>query len=165
MLSNRAPPEREGLLKAPGLLGCSLPTLEPRRDTGLHVSEIPVEVLHRVLDNFELSSDEYNVGIDQSPTIRVRFDYPLNNPIIAEFRQPQGWLFGDFIVAVANKYGEIYAEEKATTSIPVGQASAFLINRNETDGKYGIWGHDIEDLRLTGVSKGEDGVYELDIES
>ena len=26
-----------------------------------------------------------------------------------------------------------------------------IINRNETDGKYGIWGHDLEDLDLSTI--------------
>jgi len=54
------------------------------------------------------------------------------------------------VLAISKKYHEIYDEEErtaATKTIPMAQRKT-LANRNETDGKYGIWGHDLSDLML-----------------
>lgn len=54
---------------------------------------------------------------------------------------------------ISKKYHEIYIEEEAsatTKTIPVEKREG-LINRNETNGKYGIWGHDLSDLDLSSV--------------
>jgi len=98
-----------------------------------------------------------------SGAIRVRFTYPLDKPVIAEFTQAE-WTVQKFIDAVCAHYQQIYREESATTKNPVARAWP-LVNRNQTTGKYGIWGHDIEDLVLIGFSKGSDGVFDLVLES
>ena len=57
------------------------------------------------------------------------------------------------ILAISKKYNEVYAEEEKTANtktIPIDKRTG-LINRNETDGKYGIWGHDLSDLDLSGI--------------
>jgi hypothetical protein len=44
-----------------------------------------------------------------------------------------------------------------------------MYNRNETNGKYGIWGHDIADLDISGISvyktKNGEIILTLNIES
>ncbi len=104
--------------------------------------DVKITTVLEVLKEFKKGS----TVVDPLPTIRVKFDYPLKYPIIAEFTRPQGWSITDFIEVIATKYKEIYEEEDIT-------------------GEYGIWGHGIGDLWLEGFSKGEDGVYQLDIGS
>jgi hypothetical protein len=137
----------------------------PDRMPAAYECWIPISEMHeRGLAMFG-NPEEYDIDptevIAPAGTIQVRFDYPLSNPFVAEFSQPQEWAAQDFILAVCNKYEEIYAEEAATTKVvPIGHQGS-LANRNQTNGKYGIWGHVIEDLSLEGFNKGEDGIYEL----
>lgn len=86
--------------------------------------------------------------------ITLIIDYPLNKP--AEFllkSSEKGFTKKQLAIEISKKYHEIYkAEEHSakTKTIPVEKREG-LINRNETDGKYGIWGHDIGDLDLSSV--------------
>lgn len=100
-------------------------------------------------------------------------DYPLNKPVEIPIKSTSanGFTKEDLAIIVSREYKRIYQEEEATANIkttPMEQRKG-LINRNQTDGKYGIWGHDIEDLDLSGISviKDEKGqIYiELMIES
>lgn len=85
-------------------------------------------------------------------SIRVLIDYPLNKPVFFELSaQAEGFSRRELILAISNKYHEIYqAEEKtaAQKTIPLDERKG-LINRNQTDGEYGIWGHDLSDLDLS----------------
>ena len=54
-------------------------------------------------------------------------------------------------MAICDLYRDIYETEEATTKIPTANIPGML-NRCETNGVYGIWGHSIEDLLLTEVS-------------
>ncbi len=55
---------------------------------------------------------------------------------------------------IAKTYDNIYQEEDETIidikEIPKKDRKG-LMNRNETDGRYGIWGHDLEDLVLESI--------------
>jgi hypothetical protein len=82
----------------------------------------------------------------------VVLDYPLrkeaNFPISAS--SPGGFTRSELARKVADLYKRVYEEEEQTTKIaviPLEQRKG-LINRNETNGKYGIWGHDLSDLVL-----------------
>ena len=49
-------------------------------------------------------------------------------------------------------YEEIYDEEEAsaiTKTLPMSERK--IMNRNQTDGIYGIWGHDLDDIAISGV--------------
>lgn len=52
--------------------------------------------------------------------------------------------------AISTLYQCIYADETRTSSIAVGHMPG-MMNRNETNGKYGIWGHELGDLVISGV--------------
>lgn len=60
-------------------------------------------------------------------------------------------------------YRRIYDEE--TRSMTNLKPSGTLLNRGFSNGKYGIWGHDLGDLDMHAVYKGIDGVYGLLIDS
>jgi hypothetical protein len=93
----------------------------------------------------------------------VVLDYPLrkevNFPISAS--SPRGFTRSELARKVADLYKRVYEEEEQTSKIaviPLEQRKG-LINRNETNGKYGIWGHDLSDLDLhtIEISRGADG--------
>ncbi|MBD8084197.1 hypothetical protein [Chryseobacterium caseinilyticum] len=85
--------------------------------------------------------------------INLLIDYPLKKPAKIELSNPNGFTRKDLILEISNNYHKIYAEEETTAkikTIPLEKRTD-LINRNETNGKYGIWGHDLADLDLSGI--------------
>lgn len=92
--------------------------------------------------------------------ITLIIDYPLNKPTSFVLTSSKnGFTKKQLVLEISKKYHEIYLEEEATAktkTIPIDKRG-MLINRNETDGKYGIWGHDIGDLDLSYIE-----VYELE---
>lgn len=106
------------------------------------------------------------------PKVRLVIDYPVRSPVIFELTTPNnGFTRKQIILAISQKFHQMYAEEEKTArtkTTPMDKRQS-LINRNETDGKYGIWGHDLADLQLSTIdvyqnAQGE--IYlELDIES
>jgi hypothetical protein len=82
----------------------------------------------------------------------VVLDYPLRKefgfPISAS--SSKGFTRAELVRKIADLYKKVYEEEERTSKIaviPMEQRKR-LINRNETNGKYGIWGHDLDDLVL-----------------
>jgi hypothetical protein len=106
--------------------------------------------------------------------IKVSFDYPLKQKFLFDFHSDQGFTRKQLVELIANTYKNIYEEEERTANeyeytykneadeacictskvipIDIRVQMGSLMNRNRTDGKYGIWGHDIEDLWLEGIS-------------
>jgi hypothetical protein len=77
----------------------------------------------------------------------------------------KGFTIKQLVLEISKKYNEIYNEEEKsarTKTIPVDKRKG-LINRNETDGKYGVWGHDIGDLDLSSIEvyKTKDGKFQI----
>jgi hypothetical protein len=136
-----------------------------------------------VLDDPEDSIDHLRgaaeVAIDR-PAIRVRYRYPLGTRGPSPLEQREGgWIFeeqapggarftrADLARAVAARYAAIYAEEKATSGRAAARVSgARMLNRTETTGRFGIWGHDLGDLALATVEHdAEHDVYDLGVDS
>lgn len=98
------------------------------------------------------------------PSITILFNYPLNNDYYFTFMTDGtlGFTRGYLLRCIVDKYIEIYQEEEDTLSqhpvIPVNQRVG-LLNRNQTDGKYGIWGHDLNDLSLNYVYKYQEEIF------
>lgn len=118
------------------------------------------------LDNPEINQlingDEILV---KKTLINIIFDYPLNKPHTFEFKNEKGFSRKDLVLLISKKYHEIYDEEEVTSkvkTIPVDKRTG-IINRNETDGKYGIWGHDLTDLVLSGIEVHETDKGEMNI--
>ncbi|MGK9123898.1 hypothetical protein M1D52_07245 [Olivibacter sp. SA151] len=84
--------------------------------------------------------------------VKVIIDYPLREASEFEIRSEDGFSREDLIIAISHLYHQIYNDEERTATIktlPLEQR--VIYNRNETNGKYGIWGHDIGDLVLTEI--------------
>ena len=71
----------------------------------------------------------------------LEISYPLSTPAVKEIRFSTLY---ELIDEIRRVYIEIYDEERKTTTDY--QESASLLNRGKSNGRYGIWGHDMEDL-------------------
>ncbi|HMI02151.1 MAG TPA: hypothetical protein VK541_06700 [Pedobacter sp.] len=86
-------------------------------------------------------------------TAIVLIDYPLRNEYKFELNSETGFTREFLLKEISKTYYKIYAEEEATATvktIPIEKRTK-MYNRNETNGKYGIWGHDIADLVLAEI--------------
>ncbi len=100
--------------------------------------------------------------ISSAKEVTVIFNYPLSGEFKFEFKNSQGKITRrEFALFIQSTYRRIYDEE---SSEPVKNVSGML-NRQRTDGPYGIWGHHIGDLVIEGVQHIGDSVYVLHIGS
>jgi hypothetical protein len=83
-------------------------------------------------------------------------DYPLTEaaeiPISAPL--PIGFTRAALVKAICDEYAHVYDAEEGTASIktvPIDERGS-VKTRNRTDGAYGIWGHDLEDLVVTAAN-------------
>ena len=113
-----------------------------------------------------IEKDKIILPIDSAILI---IDYPLNKPIevIIKPHSPNGFSREDLIKSISREYNRIYLEEEEsakTKTIPVEKREG-IINRNQTNGKYGIWGHDLGDLDLSSiiVHKKRNGLIKLEL--
>ncbi len=104
--------------------------------------------------------------------VTLIIDYPLTHKASFDISAiGNGFSRKQLIQLISEKYHEIYKEEETSSkakTVPVDKRDT-LLNRNRTNGKYGIWGHDLSDLDLDSIEvyKNADGkIYlTLDIES
>jgi len=100
-------------------------------------------------------------------------DFPLTSaatiPISAPL--PIGFTRAALVRAICDEYMHVYAAEEGTAAIkpvPLDERGDNK-RRNRTDGAYGIWGHDLEDLVVTAArwTREPDGTVkvELNVES
>jgi hypothetical protein len=98
--------------------------------------------------------DDHDILIPFKEAI-IKITYPLTNPteVIIKANKKEGFTKRDIVRCISKAYHKIYKEEKESTKIKIipGNQRKVLYNRNTTDGKYGIWGHDIGDLVLSAI--------------
>jgi hypothetical protein len=87
--------------------------------------------------------------------VDIVIDYPVKNPVIIELKSngKSGFTRAELALKISKEYKRIYREEEASANvktIPLEEREG-IINRNQTDGKYGIWGHDLGDLDLSAI--------------
>lgn len=109
--------------------------------------------LDNLIDGNELLIEE---GI-----IYLVIDYPVKKPFLKEITAASGrFTRKELMQQISGFYKQMYVEEEETASIKtISVEDRPILNRNETDGKYGIWGHDLGDLDLSGIDifKGQSG--------
>jgi hypothetical protein len=114
--------------------------------------------------------DKDQVVITQA-SIKVIIDYPLTTQYEFALTSDKGFTRAQLLSEISRHYYKIFDEEEDSATIKTipPDKRTTMYNRNETNGKYGIWGHDIEDLVLSSISvyKATDGgiVLSLNIES
>jgi hypothetical protein len=94
-------------------------------------------------------------------------DYPLSHPTSMSISAPipLGFTRAALIKAICDEYAHVYDAEEgtaATKTLPIEERGA-MRGRNRTDGAYGIWGHDLQDLVLTAAhwSRQSDGTVRI----
>lgn len=86
-------------------------------------------------------------------SVSIVIDYPLTNAYQFELQSPNGFTREKLITEISKAYHRIYEEEEQSATVktlPIEQRK--IQNRNETNGKYGIWGHDMADLALSEIA-------------
>ena len=128
----------------------SYPTTEEAKDNG---SEAIVGISINDADKFIHNIIDADEIVLNDKKVQLIIDYPLKKSVIYKLENDKGFSRKDLILAIQEKYKEIYKIEEETAkikTIPVNNREG-LLNRNETDGKFGIWGHDLSDLYLTDI--------------
>lgn len=104
-------------------------------------------------------------------TVTLLIDYPLTRECRLKINAKNGFTRAALVQAISKAYYQLFDEEEATATIktiPAAQRTT-TYNRNQTNGKYGIWGHDIADLVLVeaNVYRAPEGglILSLNIES
>ncbi len=105
----------------------------------------------------KLDPDEIIV---HKPDITIVYDYPLEGEFkfIYHTDDPTGFTRKDLSELIMKQYHQIYAEEESEVGNP-GKG----YNRAKCHGKYGIWGHGIDELILYDITENPDGTYSLGI--
>jgi hypothetical protein len=115
-------------------------------------------------------------ALDQPDEIVIPFehavlviDYPLSTPTSMAIAAPiaLGFTRAALVKTICDEYAQVYDAEEGTAAIktiPIEERGA-MRSRNRTDGAYGIWGHDLEDLILTGVrwTRESDGTVRIEL--
>lgn len=96
-------------------------------------------------------------------------DYPLTTPATIQIAAPiaAGFTRAALVETICEEYAHVYEGEEgsaATTTIPRDERTAGR-GRNRTDGAYGIWGYDLQDLVLTAIrwTRTPDGTIVIDL--
>lgn len=96
-------------------------------------------------------------------------DFPLTTPAKIQISSALavGFTRQELVRAVCEEYANVYEVEETTAStkpIPRDERTT-LKNRNRTDGAYGIYGHDLDELRLTSLrwDRALDGSIQIEL--
>ena len=91
------------------------------------------------------------VVVVPTPEIEIKFSYPMTVPKVVVRKSDTGFTLLDIAKIVHEEYVKIYREEDETKKHQEAHGGG-LLNRGDSDGKYGIWGHDLGDLYLEGAA-------------
>jgi len=96
-------------------------------------------------------------------------DYPLSTPASMAIAAPfaLGFTRASLIKTICEEYAHVYDAEEGTAAIkptPLAERGATR-RRNRTDGAYGIWGADLQDLVMTAArwSRRADGTVQIEL--
>ena len=105
-------------------------------------------------EDVEKQKDKNDIVLDCQEAFVVA-DYPLSGEFIfkASTRSKKGFTKKALIKEIGKIYNYIYATENDSSNVKVVPFNnrKGLLNRNATDGDFGIWGHDLGDLDLGGI--------------
>jgi hypothetical protein len=138
----------------------SLGTLISQIDFHVRTNNL-VDYKNGVIPYIEIGKSEKEISnligrneiVIKETEIEVILDYPLDNPFVGVLRAKEGFTREMLIQEISSRYRAIYEEEERTATIktiPMDKRTE-MYNRNQTDGKYGIWGHDIADLVVADI--------------
>ena len=114
-------------------------------------------------DRSEMGVIDPDEKVTNLEKLDIMFDYPLTTPVVISFSNAGGFTRMDLFRVIYEGYKSIYDREDAacgkTDMIPG------MLNRQTSDGPFGIWGHVMEDLFLEAVYIFDDGNVTLSIGS
>jgi hypothetical protein len=110
--------------------------------------------------------------LDEPEEIVIPFDkatlviaYPLSTPASVQIAAPipQGFTRAELVRTICEEYANVYDAEAGTSAIEPELSEQR--KRNRTDGAYGIWGYDLQDLVLTALrwTRLPDGNIKIDL--
>jgi len=129
----------------------------------------------RLFGDWMYGDEEYADEIRDAPADEIvlppntdytlKIDYPLKNPFVFQFTTgPAGMQRKELVELVVDSYHRIYDEEDASVGYTAGNFPG-MFNRRTTDGKYGIWGHCLDDLMVGAAFVDEGNVVTLAVDS
>lgn len=95
--------------------------------------------------------------------------YPLTVPATVPLQAaiPYGFTRGELARTICEEYANVYEAEEATAALKTvpREERTGRPERNRTDGVYGIWGHDLDELVLTALhwARAADGVVTIEL--
>jgi len=102
----------------------------------------------------------------EKPKITIQFIYPLKNPVAFDYESPQGFSRRKILECIHDGYSKIYDDEEKTGKIEPRPEGYPIDNRPRSDGKYGIWGHYINQLFIEHLTFDvQSGILHLDMGS
>lgn len=113
-----------------------------------------------------LPNDE--VVIEPNRDVTLEISYPLETPYREQINTgPKGMTRKTLTDLAIKAYKQVYKEEEESMTTTQEQLAdrPVLLNRPDSNGKYGIWGHDIGDLVLGSAEVDENGVITLGVDS
>ena len=123
--------------------------------------------------SISVTNDEDMIDPDEKviedDDITINFDYPLSHTVKKDFQSDDGFTRHELWQAIHDGYTKIYDEEDTAVGDPgtIGENSlstssaSKMINRSESQGPHGIWGHYIGDLFIEGVVEKAISEYDL----
>ena|ERR1700722_1156714 len=102
-----------------------------------------------MLSEFPWKGDFKSLPANQ--TYKMEITYPLHHPATVKVKTGKsGMGLIGLLNTIGKTYGKIYQEEEEAAGVP--EQSETMYNRRTTDGPHGIWGHDIGDLVIEGIT-------------
>ena len=86
-----------------------------------------------------------DIVVIPNTTISIFFEYPLSHPATFEYSSETGFTRRKILECVYQGYKKIYDEENET-GVKESKDKVPIENRPRSNGKYGIWGHYIDQL-------------------
>ncbi len=122
----------------------------------------------RVIDYEDVGLREKLIDADaimiQDTKISISFTYPLSVEVMVECEKEGGFSRMDLFKLIYENYKMFYEEENTEVGDPGIYGK--LYNRKKSEGKYGIWGHYLEELYIESLSyDAENKILHMDIGS
>jgi hypothetical protein len=117
-------------------------------------------------DNEEYAETSMNPEEDILPAGKytLKITYPLSNPYIQTIDSEVPIKRKSLVKLIAVAYRYIYIVEKQSSEVAPALIPGML-NRIQTNGTFGIWGHSLGDLMLHTVYVDEDNVITVECDS
>lgn len=111
------------------------------------------EVYVSLIRHAEMTIEEADEIIIPAREATLRLVYPLSVVALVPVKAaaPEGITRGEALNAIHDAYKTIYAREDASSRPTPIDDREISLNRNETSGNFGIWGHDMSDLVVTSL--------------